>query len=372
VSDTSGAASAEAEGAESAKLIVDIVISNHDYADYLQDAIDSACSQSHQNVNVIVVDDGSTDRSRELLRRNRGPACVVEKENGGQASALNAGLERCRGDVVIFLDSDDILRTDIAAKLCAVFARDPSVVKVQFRMEVIDAHGLPIGLTKPPPYLHPPSGDLRRAELAYPFDLTWMPTSGNGFRLDALRRILPIPEHDYPRYGADWYLVHLATLLGNVVSLEDVGASYRVHGRNNYELQSARLDLNHLRDAITFASVTTRSLELLADDLGLERPRRILSVSYLGNRLLSWKLDRHNHPIADDGRRRLLMDAVRATTRRSDVNWTTKLRFVGWFVATTYATRTSAHRLGEIYLFPQLRPTFAKAIRRVGARRSDP
>jgi glycosyltransferase involved in cell wall biosynthesis len=347
-----------------ASLAVDIVISNHNYGDFLMDAIESACNQTHPNVNVVVVDDGSTDDSREVLRRYRGRATVVLKENGGQASALNLGLQRSSGDVVIFLDSDDILRPDIAARVCAVFAENPDVVKVQYRMHVIDATGRPTGLTKPPPYLHPPSGDLRRPELAFPFDLTWLPTSGNAFRLNPLRRILPIPEHDYPRCGADWYLVHLMTLLGTVVSLEDFGASYRVHGRNGYELQSARLDLNHIRDAIRFAHVTTRSLERLADELGLERPSHVLSVAHVGNRLISWKLDRRNHPIPDDQRWRLLNDAMRAIVRRNDVKVATKLRFVAWFGAMAVAPPKLAHHLGELFLFPQRRrPALRRLLR---------
>jgi glycosyltransferase involved in cell wall biosynthesis len=347
-------------------LAVDVVISNRNYGEFLMDAIESACSQSHPNVNVVVVDDGSTDSSREVLDRYRGRAAVVLKEAGGQASALNLGLQRCSGDVVIFLDSDDILRPDVAARVCAVFAAHPEVVKVQYRMDVIDASGHPTGVIKPPPHLHPPSGDCRRAELAFPFDLTWLPTSGNAFRQDTLRRILPIPEHDYPRCGADWYLVHLMTLLGDVVSLEEHGARYRVHGRNGYELQSAQLDLNHIRDAVAFAHVTTRSLERLADELGLERPDHILSVSHVGNRLISWKLDRQNHPIATDHAWRLLGDATRAIVRRSDVDLPTKLRFAAWFAATAGAPRPLAHHLGELFLFPQRRPTLPRMLRRHG------
>ena len=73
---------------------VDIVINNHDYGEFLPEAIDSALGQTHPAVNVIVVDDGSTDDSRDILRRREGEVTVVLKESGGQASALNEGLER--------------------------------------------------------------------------------------------------------------------------------------------------------------------------------------------------------------------------------------------------------------------------------------
>ena len=64
---------------------------------------------------MIVVDDGSSDDSRAILADQGDDVDVVLKQNGGQASALNAGIERCKGDVVIFLDADDTLHPDAAA-----------------------------------------------------------------------------------------------------------------------------------------------------------------------------------------------------------------------------------------------------------------
>jgi len=85
---------------------VDIVVDNFNYGRFLGEAIDSALAQTHPHVGVIVVDDGSTDESRNVLARYDDRIDVVLKENGGQASALNAGLARCSGDAVIFLDAD--------------------------------------------------------------------------------------------------------------------------------------------------------------------------------------------------------------------------------------------------------------------------
>ncbi len=96
-------------------LAVDIVVNNYNYARYLPEAIESALAQTHQRVRMIIVDDGSSDGSRELLGSYEDRATVVLKENGGQASALNAGMERCESDVVIFLDADDLLHREAAA-----------------------------------------------------------------------------------------------------------------------------------------------------------------------------------------------------------------------------------------------------------------
>ena len=335
-----------------AELAVDIVINNHNYAEFLGDAIESALAQTHPGVKVIVVDDGSSDGSRERLREYESRVEIVLKENGGQASALNAGMERARGDVVIFLDADDMLRPETAAHAAAAISADPQLAKVQFRMVFVDARGRPTGATKPTGHLSPPTGDLREAELAFPYDLAWLPGGGTAFRSDALRRIFPIPEPDYPRYGADWYIVHLSALLGPVGWEDEVCAEYRVHGRNGYELEEARLDLPHIRNSIVYAEATTRSLARLADELGLQRPERILSVADLGNRLISLRLDPARHPLPRDRRGGLVADGLRAARRRFDVSWPMKLAFAGWFLAAAAAPRTLVRRLGELLLFP--------------------
>lgn len=340
-------------GTAGADLAVDILISSHNYGAYLEDAIDSALAQTHPKVTVIAVDDGSTDDSRERLRPYRDRVEIVLKENGGQASALNVGMARARGEVVIFLDSDDVLRPHVAAKVAEAFAADPALAKVQFRMAVIDAAGRATGVTKPTAHLLPLTGDLRREELAFPYDLALLPCSGNAFRADALRRIFPIPERDYPRHGADWYVVHLSALLGTAAWLDEVCAEYRVHGRNGYELLEPRLTTTRVRDTIAYAEATSRALLRLADELGLQRPDRILSPSDLGNRLISLRLEPELHPLGGDRVGGLLADAVRAAGRRFDLSAPVKLALLGWFLAVAVSPRALVRRLGELLLFPE-------------------
>jgi hypothetical protein len=347
-----------------ADLAVDIVIDNYNYGRFLPDAIESACAQTHPKVSVTVVDDGSSDGSRELLDEYAERVTVVLKENGGQASALNAGAELCRGDVVMFLDADDTLHPGAAAEVAAAFAADPEIVKVQFRTAVIDAAGQPTGAIKPAPHLPMPSGDLRQAELASPYDLVWMATSANAFRTDALRRILPIPEGQF-RTCADWYLVHLTALLGPVVSLDSVAGSYRVHGANNYEPQAAELDLGHLRETIGFADSVSPLLLQRASELGLARPERILSIADLANRMISLRLEPGRHPDPGERRGRLLADAVRAARRRANASAAMKLIFVAWFAAMAVAPRPLARRLAIWFLYPQQRPALNRLLGRL-------
>jgi glycosyl transferase family 2 len=355
--------------AGAAELRVDIVVNNHNYGSYLGAALESARAQTHENVAVVVVDDGSTDDSRALLAELGDDVAVVLKENGGQASALNAGFERCDGQIVMFLDADDVLRPEAAARVAAAFAADDAVAKVQFRMDVIEADGRSTGTIKPAPHLPMPTGDLRRDELAFPFDLTWMAMSGNAFRRSALERIMPIPAAEYPRSGADWYLVHLTALLGTVVSLEAVLASYRVHGKNSYEPQAAELSVAHLRQAIERSAPTSRALSRLAAELGMPRPDRILSLADLANRMASLRLEPALHPLPGDRVGGLLADAVRAAHRRTDVSAAMKAMFVAWFAAMALAPRPLARWLAALFLFPERRTALNHLLRRL--QRSD-
>jgi glycosyltransferase involved in cell wall biosynthesis len=349
-------------------LAVDVVVTNHNYGRFVGAAVESACAQTHPRVNVVVVDDGSSDESRQVLRQFEGRVEVVLKSQGGQASALNAGLERCAGDVVLVLDADDLLRPHAAARVAAAFAAGPRLSKVQFPMAIVDAAGVPTGARKPGGHLRAPTGDQRRAELSFPFDLPWLPGGGTAFRAEPLRRILPIPEADYPRAGADWYLVHLMALLGEAVLLGEVCAEYRVHGANAYELDRDELDLDHVRESIVFAAATTHALEGLADDLGLDRPARILSFADLANRLVSLKLQPQRHPVSGERPGRLLTAACRAVGRRFDVSMAMKALLIVWFAAEAISPRRLARPLAELFLFPSRRSSINRLLGRLQRR----
>lgn len=89
--------------------LVSIIINNYNYGRFLQESIRSALGQDYEKVEVIVVDDGSTDNSRQIIESKGNTITAVLKPNGGQASAYNAGFKVCHGELVIFLDSDDTL-----------------------------------------------------------------------------------------------------------------------------------------------------------------------------------------------------------------------------------------------------------------------
>lgn len=334
-------------------VAVEIVIGNYNYGRFLDAAIDSALAQRHPHSRVIVVDDGSTDHSREVMARYGDRITTVFKENGGQASAFNAGWAQCLGDIVIFLDSDDVLLSDAAARAAAAFAAAPGAVKVHYPMAVIDKNGHPTGELKPPRYIRLPAGDLRRCQLIFPFDLAW--TGNSAFSTAALKRIMPIPEREFAT-SADWYLKHLVPLLGDVISLQDVCVCYRVHGSNGYELSHATLDMEHVRQTVRYAAATRRHLRRMAAELGLTLPPGpILSVSDLANRLTSRKLEPGAHPLPGDRVGRLALGGAIAAVRRFDVLWPMKLMFIVWFASMALAPRRAGAALAAIFLFPERR-----------------
>jgi glycosyltransferase involved in cell wall biosynthesis len=213
------------------RRLVSIVINNYNYAPFLRAAIDSALAQDHAGTEVIVVDDGSTDASGEIIASCRDKIIPVLKANGGQASAFNAGFAASRGEVIIFLDADDTLLPTAAATALRLFD-DRQVVKVHWPLWIIDENGRRTGEVMPQRPLA--EGDLRAAVIHDgPDSQQGVPTSGNAWSRRLLAELLPAPEPEY-RQGADGYLLTLAPLYGLTRKTQEPQGCYRVHGSNQY------------------------------------------------------------------------------------------------------------------------------------------
>jgi hypothetical protein len=344
-------------------LLVSIVVNNHNYGRYLAQAIDSALAQTHPECEVIVVDDGSTDESREVIERYGDAVTAVLKENGGQGSACNAGFERCTGDVVIFLDSDDMLEPTIAASIVDVFAERPGLAKVQCRLALVDADGRPLGDTAPPAHVRMPSGDLRRYVARANFTW-WTPSSGQAFAAAALRRLFPVPEAVL-EYGVDTYLQPTAAMLGEIVSLDSIGGSYRRHG-SNYTLPSD-LDLDNIRSHLVRARDVHRFIKDVAMAADVQYPETALAlddVIFLSQRVVSLKLEPDRHPLDGDRLSRAALQGARAAWTRPDIGAVGRALHACWFLAMLLAPKRLAAALATRLFYPSSRgPSAAAAIR---------
>src|ERR1700730_3706812 len=103
--------------------LVSILINNFNYVEFLNEAIESALNQSYPAIEIIIVDDGSTDGSREVIARHADKVRAVLKENGGQGSAFNAGVAASRGEILCFLDADDFFYPNKVAAVVDEFTK---------------------------------------------------------------------------------------------------------------------------------------------------------------------------------------------------------------------------------------------------------
>jgi glycosyltransferase involved in cell wall biosynthesis len=203
---------------------VTILINNYNYGRFLAEAIDSALDQTYRNIEVIVVDDGSVDNSREIISGYGNRIIPILKENGGQASAFNAGIVASRGEIICMLDSDDLFHPNKVEKI--VSHCRPNTM-VYHRLELFSSAGvIPSEITKRIDYY-----TYAQHYRFLPYAAS--PTSGIAIHRDLAMRLLSLPTQ-HVRACADDFLVRGAALIGEIVGIPDVLAAYRVHGENSW------------------------------------------------------------------------------------------------------------------------------------------
>src|SRR5882757_6267075 len=108
---------------------VTVLIDTYNHERFIERAITSVLDQdmSLDDVEILVVDDGSTDRTPELVRRFEPRVRYLRKPNGGQASAFNTGIPECRGEIVAFLDGDDWWAPGKLQAVSSTMASDSSI-----------------------------------------------------------------------------------------------------------------------------------------------------------------------------------------------------------------------------------------------------
>lgn len=213
---------------------VSVVLTSYNYAAYVREAIDGVFAQTYRPLDLIIVDDGSTDGSPEVIRAGVEhapiPVRVIVQENQGQAAALNAGLALAQGEIICLLDSDDTWRPEKVAAMVAFIREHPGGGVYQHQMERGEAGAKQELL--PNQDLFAAWRALGTVNVAVHPELVsvFLPTSGLAFRREVLERILPIPAE--LRSCPDAYLTRTACVHGPLYSNPRVLGRWRDHGAN--------------------------------------------------------------------------------------------------------------------------------------------
>lgn len=294
-----------------------IVVISHNYERFLATAIDSALAQNRAPAQILVVDDGSTDSSPQIIRGYGERIEALFKPNGGNSSAINAAVPQCRGEIVMFLDADDYLYPQAVARV--LDAWDETCSKVQFRLSLVDIEGIRTGV-EPPASAPLPNGDVFPEIASWGHYVTPV-LSGNGFRRSVLEELLPIPTDPMFRNHNDGYLTPLCGLCGPIVSIEEELGAYRLHGRNRYAY-TGEIDVADVRRRYQLELAREGYLRDAALGKGRTLPAELMlrNSGHVVYRLASLKLDRASHPDRTDSFPRLLRALPGALWRNPELD----------------------------------------------------
>ena len=232
-----------------------VLIDTFNYAHFIEEAVESVLNQDFpgDQVEILVVDDGSKDNTAERLKQYGSRVTYLYKPNGGQASAFNLGLAHATGEYVALLDADDYFLPGKLRRLAEAFEKAPEAGMVYHRLEEFNSQtgartdGSFVAL----------SGFVsrdRKALLSY----VLYPTSALAFRRRLLEPLLPIPEE--LTIQADSHLTGLIIFLAPIAAISESLAVYRVHGNNLFNVPGSGFDLKR-----TERRISTR--KFLMDDM---------------------------------------------------------------------------------------------------------
>jgi glycosyltransferase involved in cell wall biosynthesis len=272
-----------------------IIIANYNYCDFVGASIESALRVEWPDKEVIVVDDASTDDSRSIIEGFHDRVAAYFRPKFHQLGAHIFGFEQSTGDVIIFLDADDLLEPDVMLEVAKVWRS--GVSKVQYRMNLIDATGTQLGSAIPQ---FPPKDDPERLRRTFLRTMTYAtpPGSGNAYSRDYVRNAFAMAPATIPQ--SDAVLVTLAPMMGDILTIRKPLSRYRIHATNTMALQSldAAKFRSHLQQdaelALLFATAS-RTLHLPVVDDPLSR-----SFNHLQYRFASYLIEPSAHPFPGD------------------------------------------------------------------------
>ena len=219
---------------------VSVIIPNYNYAEFVSLAIDSVLAQTEKVDEIIVVDDGSTDLSREIIEAYGDRIIPIFQSNAGQAGAMSAGFSRATGDIVCFLDSDDVFFPDKVMALKQLYQSRPEIGWVFHALkhltpeEARDSNAPPVTVNNVHPDYIDARYSIRNGKPGYDAPAT----SGLSFRRDFIADIFPLPLAK-SIYISDHYIKFYALAKGPGFSVKQALGGQIIHGENLYTGQKA-------------------------------------------------------------------------------------------------------------------------------------
>lgn len=121
---------------ESAPLI-SVIIPAYNIEKYIAQCLESIVKQTYQNIEILVVNDGSTDQTGNIIdeyARKDNRVKHLKKLNGGLSDARNYGLDRAQGDIISFIDGDDFIDLDMYECLVSAFIKHPDIDIIKYHI----------------------------------------------------------------------------------------------------------------------------------------------------------------------------------------------------------------------------------------------
>lgn len=342
----------------SPEFTLSVVIPNHNYAKFVGTAIKSALDIRWPRVEVVVVDDGSTDNSLEVIESFADKITIIRQPNAGQMQSSVNGFHRSTGELIIFLDSDDALHPDVMNEIAAVWTDKAS--KFQFQMRTVNAEGMPTGSILPQYFITPTPQQIREwvtTAGVYPTP----PGSGNAYPRWVVEKIFGF-KSDFVDRAPDSYLVTAAPVYGDIVTVPKPLVDYRVHGDNH----GAFLQLEDSRFARE-VDVTIRRFKFfreVACSAGLKVEPEALSrnMMFLCLRTASFALRPDIHPIPKDRAGSIFMDCLRSLYFPQGFSYSQRGSLFLWTACMLFGPGRLARALASWRYAPISRPRWMKAI----------
>jgi hypothetical protein len=285
-----------------ASPFVSILIDTYNHERFIEEAVNSVLQQnfSSSDREIVIVDDGSTDRTPEILQKFSKEARILRKSNGGQASAFNQGLANCSGEVIAFLDGDDFWCREKLATVVSELEAQPGIGAVGHGIFETDEEGRAVSVHAPVSIVE---NHLRsRAEaLEFLTIRACLGTSRFTAHRTTIEKFLPVPDDLV--IEADEYLFTCAAAFDGVRVLPNPLTNYRLHSSNHYQsrnltperllrkLKSLDSLTSNLPSRLAAAGIPAESVSAVIDSISLDADRLRLGLGR-GSALDSFRVER--------------------------------------------------------------------------------